>query len=359
MIRFAAMDIEPPESTGEIRAAHRLDEARLAAWLHANVAGFGPALIVRQFEGGQSNPTFWVSDGAMQAVLRKKPPGTLLPSAHAVEREFRVISALRDSAVPVPRVYAACDDPAIIGTPFYVMEYVAGRILWDVRLPGLQPAERAAIYDETVRVLAALHSVDPNAVGLSGYGKPERYFARQVERWTAQYRASEVQPVPEMDALVAWLPEHVPATEEIAITHGDYRLDNIVFAPSSPRARAVIDWELSTLGHPLADLAYTCMLYEITMPRVGGLQGVDFATSGIPTEQALIDRYCALTGRSGVADWPVWKAFSLFRLASIVQGVYKRSLQGNASSAQAGMYGQAVTLFSGVACRLVGIGHRV
>lgn len=355
MIRSAAMDIEPPQSTGEIRAAHRLDEGRLAAWLHAHVQDFGPKLTIRQFEGGQSNPTFWVGDGKRAAVLRKKPPGALLPSAHAVEREFRVISALRDTAVPVPQVYAACDDPSVIGTPFYVMEHVAGRILWDVRLPGLPPAERAAIYDELVRVLAALHTVDVEAVGLSGYGRPERYFARQVERWTAQYRASEVDPVPTMDALVAWLPEHVPTTEETAITHGDYRLDNVIFHRSSPRALAVIDWELSTLGHPLADLAYTCMLYEITMPRVGGLQGVDFAASGIPTEQALIDRYCALTGRSGVADWPVWKAFSLFRLASIVQGVYKRSLQGNASSAQAGMYGQAVSLFSGVACRLVGL----
>lgn len=355
MIRSAAMNIEPPANTGEIRAAHRLDEGRLAAWLHTNVEGFGPSLTIRQFKGGQSNPTFWISDGNTAGVLRKKPPGTLLPSAHAVEREYRVISALKDTAVPVPRVYAACDDATVIGTPFYVMEHVEGRILWDVRLPGVAPEERAAIYEELVRVLAALHSVDVEAVGLSGYGKSERYVARQVERWTAQYRASEVDPIPHMDALAAWLPQHLPAGDESAITHGDFRLDNVIFHPTEPRALAVIDWELSTLGHPLADLAYTCMLYDIAMPRVGGLQGVDFATSGIPTEQALIARYCALTGRTGVADWPVFKAFSLFRIASIAQGVYKRSLQGNASSEQAGMYGQAVWLFSQVACSLVGL----
>lgn len=347
----------PPDNTSPVRPAHAFDEPKLHAWLRERVHGLGESLVVRQFKGGQSNPTFWLSSGEESYVLRKKPPGALLPSAHQVEREFRVISALQGSAVPVPRVYASCDDPAVIGTPFYVMEHVQGRVFWDVQLPGLAPEERSAIYFAMIDVLAALHRIDPASVGLSDYGKPSRYVARQIERWTAQYRASEVSPIAPMDALIAWLPSHVPERDEIAITHGDFRLDNLIFHPTEPRVLAVIDWELSTLGHPVADLAYTTMLYDIIMPKIGGLLGVDFAATGIPTEEALVSRYCALTGRSSVEDFAVFKAFSLFRLASIAQGVYKRSIQGNASSEQASMYGAAVQQLASVACRLVGIGR--
>jgi len=319
------MTIEPPSATRPVRDAHRFDEGRLREHLRANLPDFSGELTVRQFKGGQSNPTFWVSDGARAWVLRKKPPGKLLPSAHAVDREHRVISALQDTAVPVPRVHLLCEDPAVIGTAFYVMEHVQGRTFWNIQLPDCAPAERAAIYEELARVLAALHSVDQDAVGLADYGRPSGYLVRQVSRWTRQYQASETQTVPSMDALIAWLPENLPGPSggrETTIAHGDFRLDNLIFHPTEPRVLALIDWELSTLGHPLADLAYTCMLYDVTLPGVGGLMGVDFAATGIPTEAALVARYCALTGREGgIEGWPVYKAFSLFRLASIVQGV--------------------------------------
>jgi len=353
------MTIEPPPATRPVRDAHRFDEASLAGHLRANLDGFGGELTVRQFKGGQSNPTFWVSDGDRAWVLRKKPPGELLPSAHAVDREHRVIAALQDTGVPVPRVHLLCEDPAVIGTAFYVMEHVQGRTFWNVQLPGLEPAERAAIYQELARVLAALHGVEQDAVGLGDYGRPSNYMSRQVARWTRQYRASETEAVASMDALIDWLPAHLPGPSggrETAIAHGDFRLDNLIFHPTEPRALALIDWELSTLGHPLADLAYTCMLYDVALPGVGGLSGVDFAATGIPTEAAFVARYCALTGREGgIEGWPVYKAFSLFRLASIVQGVYKRGLQGNASSEQAGMYKEAARLLSTIACGLVNL----
>lgn len=349
------MSIEPPESTREVRDAHRFDDAALKAWLRAHVSGYGSELVVRQFKGGQSNPTFWISDGTRGYVLRKKPPGKLLPSAHAVEREHRIVAALQDTEVPVPRLHALCEDPSIIGTPFYVMEHVVGRIFWNVQLPELTPEARRGVYDELARVLAALHTVDFEAVGLGDYGKRGGYVARQVARWTQQYEASRTDQVPAMEALIAWLPQHVPSDDATTIAHGDYRLDNLIFHPTEPRALAVIDWELSTLGHPLADLAYTCMLYDIALPNVGGLLGVDFAATGIPTEEEFVARYCALAGRDTVPDFAYFKAFSLFRLAAIAQGVYKRSLQGNASSENAGMFGAAVGHLSGIACRLVGL----
>ena len=345
----------PPDNTGPVRDQHRFDVTALGRLLHAEL-GSGEPLSVHQFRGGQSNPTFWISDGDQEWVLRKKPPGRLLPSAHAVDREHAVIAALQDSEVPVPRVHLLCEDSEVIGTAFYVMEHVRGRIFWDVQLPGVDPAERTAIYDELARVLAALHQVDPSAVGLSDYGRPDGYLQRQVSRWTKQYRASETQTIPTMDALIDWLPAHLPATDEVAIAHGDYRLDNHIIHPTEPRALALIDWELSTLGHPLADLAYTCMLYDVVLPKLGGLAGVDFAATGIPDEAAFVARYCALTGRqTGIEDWPVYKAFSLFRLAAIVQGVYKRSLQGNASSEDAGLFREAAMLLSTIACRTVGL----
>lgn len=347
------MALTPPDNTREVRQAHRIDPDRLADHLKGPL-GLQGALAVRQFRGGQSNPTYWISDGERAWVLRKKPSGKLLPSAHAVDREFRVIAALQDTDVPVPRVHHLCEDPEVIGTPFYVMEHVQGRIFWNVQLPGLDPAERGALFEEQVRVLAALHQVDPDAVGLGDYGRPSGYMQRQVARWSKQYRASETQTVATMDALIDWLPEHIPPGDEVAIAHGDFRLDNLIFHPTEPRALALIDWELSTLGHPLADLAYVCMLYDVVLPGIGGLAGVDVEALGIPTEQAFVDRYCALTGREGgIEGWPVYKAFSLFRLAAIAQGVYKRSLQGNASSENAAVFEQAAALLSTIACGLV------
>ncbi|HJL18548.1 MAG TPA: phosphotransferase family protein [Sandaracinaceae bacterium LLY-WYZ-13_1] len=345
----------PPENTKDVSERHRFDVDALRQWMDAHVAPTKGELRVRQFRGGQSNPTFWVADDERSHVLRKKPPGELLPSAHQVEREHRVLAALADTDVPVAEVRALCEDDAVIGTPFYVMEHVVGRIFWNVQLPDLSPDERSAVYEELVRVLAAIHSVDVEAVGLSDYGKPAGYVRRQVERWSEQYRKSETQTVPAMDALIEWLPENLPAHDETTLVHGDYRLDNLIFHPTEPRCLAVIDWELSTLGHPFADLAYTCMLYDIAMPGVGGLLGVDFEATGIPSEPQFVARYRELTGRAEIERWPTFKAFSLFRLAAIAQGVYQRSLQGNASSDDAAMYGAAVGHLATIACNLVGI----
>ncbi len=346
--------ITPPDSTRPVRDAHRFDEEALGAYL-AKELGTNPTVTVRQFRGGQSNPTFWVSDGERTFVLRKKPPGKLLPSAHAVEREYRVMNALADTDVPVAKAHLLCEDVALIGTPFFVMDHVVGRVFWNVQLPDCDPGERAAIYEELARVLAALHRVNPDEVGLSNYGRPSGYVARQVQRWTKQYRASETRTIEGMEKLITWLPENLPQDESVAIAHGDFRLDNIIFHPTEARALAVIDWELSTLGHPLADLAYTCMLYDVALPNVGGLLGVDFAATGIPQEQVFVDRYRALSGREEIADWETFKAFSLFRLAAIAQGVFRRSQLGNASSDQASQFGAAVDTLSTIACRLVSL----
>lgn len=349
------MSAQPPEHAGPVREAHRFDETRLARWLAGNVEGFRQPLTVRQFKGGQSNPTFWLGAGDRELVLRKKPPGELLPSAHQVEREYRAMRALQDTEVPVPRMYGLCEDPDVIGTPFYVMEHVRGRIFRNVQLPDLEPRERAQAYDELARVLAALHHVDYEAVGLGDFGKVGGYVARQVKRWSQQYEASRTDHVPAMEALIEWLPRNVPESDETTLTHGDYRLDNLIFDPDEMKVRAVVDWELSTLGHPLSDLAYTCMLYEVSMPGVGGLKDVDFESSGIPSEPAFIEHYRRLTGRSEIPDWSFFKAFGLFRLAAIAQGVYKRGLQGNASSEDAHFYGEAVKFLAAIACQLVGL----
>ncbi|MGD8606029.1 MAG: phosphotransferase [Myxococcales bacterium] len=321
-----------------------------------HVEGYSGGLQVLQFKGGQSNPTFWLADRERQYALRKKPPGKLLQSAHAVDREYRVMHALRDTDVPTAKMYALCEDEAIIGTSFFVMEYVPGRIFWNVQLPELQREQRRAVYDELARVLAAIHTVDIESVGLSDYGRPDAYVARQVSRWTKQYVASQTADVEQMNALIDWLPANIPDDEATALVHGDYRLDNLIFHPEEPRALAVIDWELSTLGHPLSDLAYTCMLYDVMLPKIGGLAGTDFQKSGIPSEEAFVARYCELVGRDGVPDLAYYKAFSLFRLAAIAQGVYKRSIDGNASSPEASLFGAAVPHLAGIACGLVGIG---
>jgi aminoglycoside phosphotransferase (APT) family kinase protein len=318
---------------------------------------------VRQFKGGQSNPTYWVGAGDLQLVVRKKPPGDLLPSAHAVEREYRIMKALDGSGVPVPKVLGLCEDAGVIGTPFFVMRYVAGRIFWDPTIPSLTSnAERAAVYREYTDALAALHAVDYAKVGLADYGKVGGYVARQVDRWSKQYEASRTSDIAAMEALMAWLRTSPPQSDETTLIHGDYRIDNMMFTPAGeggePRAIAILDWELSTLGHPVSDLAYACMGYHLNLPGRGGLAGVDVAALGIPTEQEMVDAYCAKTGRATIAEWPYFMAFGIFRLAAIAQGVFKRSQQGNASSDDAASYGAAVTMLAELGCSIAGISPR-
>ena len=317
-----------PSNLGDVRPNHRFDEARLAAWLAENVDGCAGPISVRQFHGGASNPTFLITAGDNELVLRKKPPGQLLASAHQVDREYRVMKALGDVGFPVPRMRALCLDEGVIGTTFYVMDFLSGRIFRDARLPGIEPAERTAIYDELNAVLARLHGVDYAAIGLGDYGRPGNYFTRQIDRWTKQYRGAETAPIPAMEALIAELPGRIPADETTTIAHGDYRLENVMFHPTEPRIVAVLDWELSTLGHPLADIGYNAMLWDSKSVSWGPLDGVDFATSGIPTRDAYVAAYCRRTGRDGIPDFNFYLAFAAFRLASIGQGVFKRNLDG-------------------------------
>ena len=318
-----------------VATVHSFDTAALAAYLRANVDDFTGDLVVEQFQGGQSNPTYRVTAGERRYVLRRKPPGQLLPSAHAVDREFRVMSALAGTDVPVAKTYALCEDAAVIGTVFYVMEYVEGRVLWDPALPGMTPPQRAAHYDELNRVIAALHRIDYRAAGLDGYGKPGSYVERQVARWSKQYQASAGDRIRAMDRLIDWLPRHVPGGDETAIVHGDYRLDNVIFHPTEPRVLAVLDWELSTLGHPLSDFAYQVMAWRLTPQQFRGLKGCDFAALGIPTEDEYVAAYCRRTGRGAIPDWDVYLIFNMFRIAAILHGVLSRALQGNAASQNA------------------------
>jgi aminoglycoside phosphotransferase (APT) family kinase protein len=329
-----------PAGTSAVRAAHRFDEAALERYLASALHGFRGPLAVRQFESGQSNPTFFLDAASGTYVLRKKPPGRLLPSAHMVEREHRVMHALRDTDVPVAPMLHLCTDEGIIGTPFFVMGYVAGRIFRQPTLPGVPPDERRAIYRSMVEVLARLHRVDHRAIGLADYGKPGNYYARQIARWSEQYVAAQTDDLPAMTALMQWLPEHVPPGDEVSLVHGDYRLENLIFHPTEPKVAAVVDWELSTLGHPLGDLAYNCLLYHLE-PDLLGIHAAQADTSGIPTEAEQVQTYCRLTRRYGMPHWNFYVAFSLFRLASILQGVYARGLQGNASSEQALQRGAA------------------
>jgi aminoglycoside phosphotransferase (APT) family kinase protein len=316
----------------------RFDEASLGGWLRDHLNGFAGLAHIEQFRGGQSNPTFLLTaaDGA-QYVLRKKPAGVLLPSAHAVDREFRLISALHGSAVPVARPLCFCTDESVIGTIFYVMEHVAGRNLWDATLPDMTPLERAALYDEMNRVMVALHSLDYVGAGLGDYGKPGNYFARQIARWSGQYRSSETERIDAMERLLTWLPANIPAGEETALVHGDYRLDNLIFHPRSPRMLAVVDWELSTLGHPLADFSYHVMLWRLPQGEGGGLQGLDLLALGIPSEAEYVAAYCARTGRAAIEPrvWEFCMAYNLFRIACIRQGIMKRVLEGTAASRNA------------------------
>ena len=321
--------------TMPVQERHRFDLASLDRYLRANVEGYRGPLEAEQFRGGQSNPTFLLRTPERRYVLRRKPPGKLLPSAHAVDREYRVISALRGAGIPVARTYALCLDEGVIGTMFYIMEYVEGRVLWDGSLPGMQRAQRHAIYDELNRVIAALHQVDYVAVGLSDFGKPGNYLERQIARWSKQYRASETEKIEAMERLMEWLPQHIPAGDDTCIVHGDYRLDNVIFHASEPRILAVLDWELSTLGHPLADFAYHCMGWRLTPGEFRGIGELDLAALGIPMEEQYVAMYCRRTGRSGIPNWDYYLAYNMFRLAAILQGIMGRVVDGTASSQHA------------------------
>ena len=345
--------------TMAVRPQHRFDAAALAAYLAAHLDGFAPPLSVRQFKGGQSNPTYLVTDGAGHAlVLRRKPPGKLLRSAHAIEREYRVISALhREGSVPVPRPRLLCEDPDIIGTPFYVMDHVEGRIFWEAAVPGVANAERAAIYDAMNATIAALHSLDPAAVGLADYGRPGNYFARQIARWSTQY-AEEVETAGRVDAmerLIDWLPAHIPADDASAIVHGDFRIDNLIFDAAAPRVVAVLDWELSTLGHPLADFAYHLMMYRMPPSGFTGLAGADLEALGIPSEDAYMRRYCARTGRAPLPREALdfYIAFNMFRLAGILHGILGRVKRGTASNPHAAAQGAMCAPLAELAWRQV------
>ncbi len=319
--------------------AHPLDlpAESLATYLEAHVDGFRGPVTATKFKGGQSNPTYRIDAASGTYVLRRKPPGQLLPSAHAVDREFRVLQSLHGTSVPVAQPLHLCSDVSIIGSMFYLMSFVDGRILWDPSLPGMDPTERADIYTGIIDAMAALHTINPVAVGLGDYGKPGGYFERQIKRWSEQYRASETRPIAAMDALIDALPARCPADDGVvALAHGDFRIDNLMFHPEEPRVIAIVDLELSTLGHPLADLGYFCMALRLPRnPALPGLAGLDRAALGIPDEAALLAHYSQVTGRPIPADWPFVLAFSFFRLAAIAQGVAKRAEQGNASSEQA------------------------
>ncbi len=325
--------------TRPVAPQHAFDEAALLRWLQPRIAGFGDSLLVEQFKGGQSNPTYRLTAGGQRYVLRRKPAGVLLPSAHAVEREFRVISALAATDVPVARAHVLCEDLSVIGSMFYVMDCVEGRVIWDPRLPDLTVEQRRAHYSELGRVMAALHNVDPAAVGLADYGKPGNYIERQVARWTRQYRAAETETIEAVERLIEWLPARIPAGDETRVVHGDYRLDNVIFHPTEPRILAVLDWELSTLGHPLVDFAYHCMTWHMAAGEGSrGLAGLDLPALGIPTEAEVLQTYLQRTGRSqpvSAEHWRYYLVFNMFRLVGILQGIVARARQGNASNAKA------------------------
>lgn len=339
----APQDFSAFEGTHPVNERQQFDVNALTHWLHEHVEGFAGSLSIEQFAGGQSNPTFKLITPARSYVMRSKPgpASKLLPSAHAVEREYRVMDALRNTDVPVAKMFALCEDESVIGRAFYVMEFVEGRVLWDPSLPGMTPAERGAIFDEANRVIAALHSVEPHAIGLDSFGKPGNYFERQIGRWSKQYLASETEPIEAMNRLLEWLPQHIPRAQEnapaerVAIVHGDFRLDNLIFHPTEPRVLAVLDWELSTLGDPLADFAYHCMAWNVEPGQFRGIGGLDWKALGIPDEHAYVARYLARTGFSIQGDWNFYLAYNMFRIAAILQGIMKRVSEGTAASAQA------------------------
>jgi aminoglycoside phosphotransferase (APT) family kinase protein len=329
--------------TMEVAQKQRFDVAALEAWMRANVAGFAGPLAVEQFRGGQSNPTFRLTAGSRRYVMRRKPAGKLLPSAHAVDREYRVMTALAGSDVPVPRTYGLCMDDGVIGSAFFVMDCVDGRVLWDGALPGMTNAQRAGIYWEMNRVIAALHQVAYEARGLADYGKPGNYFARQIARWTKQYQASETEAIESMNRLIEWLPQNIPADDATTIVHGDFRVDNLVFHPTEPRILAVLDWELSTLGHPLADFSYHCMSWHVPPGAFRGLIGHDLAALGIPSEKEYVARYLERVGRDPIdpRHWDFYIAYNMFRAAGIAQGIMGRVVDGTAASQYAVQVGKS------------------
>ena len=336
-----------------VRDGHRFDEAVLAGYLQAAIPDFAGPLTVRQFEGGQSNPTFQLITPGRTYVMRKQPPGELLPSAHQVDREYRVMAGLAGTSVPVPKMYCLCEDPSVIGTKFYVMEFVQGRIFTETTLPSLTPAERRAIYLDLARVMAELHNVRPEAVGLESFGRPGNYFERQVSRWSKQYIASKTEQLDAMDTLMEWLPRNIPEPGPTVIVHGDYRLGNALIHPTEPRIVAVLDWELSTLGDGLADLGYICQDYHGDSYNDAGLTGVDLQALGIPSEDELVAHYCKHAHRGGIENWHFYLIYNMFRSAAIIQGVYKRGLDGNASSEKALEYKDAARLKSAQAITLL------
>jgi aminoglycoside phosphotransferase (APT) family kinase protein len=332
------------KGTKPVSAQHAFDTGALTTWLNsATGAEFG-VVAVEQFKGGQSNPTFKLITSGGMYVLRSKPApaAKLLPSAHMIEREYAVMKALAEAHIPVPKMIALCNDESVIGRAFFVMEMVEGRVLWDPALPGFSSSERGAIFDEMNRVIAALHKVDYRSAGLADFGKPGNYFERQISRWTKQYRASETEKIEAMDALIEWLPQHIPAGEEVSVVHGDYRLDNLIFHPTEPRILAILDWELSTLGHPLADFAYHCMAWHVPPNAFRGIAGLPIEELGIPSLKNYIAKYCERTGRqNGIDNFEYYLAYNLFRMAGILQGIMKRVVDGTAASEQAVAMGKA------------------
>ena len=320
---------------GETPDHLKFDEAALDRYMVENVDGYVGPFSVKKFKGGQSNPTYLITTASKSYVLRRKPPGKLLPSAHAVDREYRVMTALAPFGFPVPRTYALCEDSEIIGTAFFVMDFIEGRIFWESDLPDIAAADRRPLFHSLVDTLADLHMIDYKKAGLSDYGKPGNYFERQIGRWSKQYKAAETEPIEEMDRLIEWLPTAIPQDDATSIVHGDFRFDNLIMHPSEPKALAVLDWELSTLGHPLADFTYLLMVWHFPKQVRGGLAGLDLDALNIPTMDEAVARYSARTGRDGVPDIDFCLAYNMFRIAAIIQGVYARAIQGNASSPKA------------------------
>jgi aminoglycoside phosphotransferase (APT) family kinase protein len=315
--------------------ADKIDETKLAAWMDANVAGFEGPLEVLKFAGGQSNPTYRINAKSKSYVLRRKPFGPLLPSAHAVDREYKVIAGLHPTGFPVAKPFGLCTDDSVIGSWFYIMDMVEGRTIWDGAMPDSEPATRRATYEAMIDTLAALHNTDVEGAGLSDYGKPGNYFERQVSRWTKQYRAAETEVMPEIERLIEWLPRTLPAQDRTSIVHGDYRIDNMIFDTTEPKVVAVLDWELSTLGDPLADFTYVAMAWVTDNGGRSGIQDIDRAALGIPELDEMTARYCAATGRDGIPDLDWYFAFNFFRLAGIIQGIKKRVIEGTANSSHA------------------------
>lgn len=341
--------------TTPVRAGFEIDADALCRWMEGQVAGFAGPLTIDQFRGGQSNPTYRLTTPGRRYVLRRKPAGALLKGAHAVEREAQVLSALERAAIPVPHVFGLCTDDRVIGSWFYVMEMVEGRIFWDAAVPAVQAEERAAIFDSMNDTIARLHGVDPVSIGLGDYGKTGNYIARQLGRWSRQYLEDpEAGREPAMDRLIAWLEDHVPAHDETRIVHGDYRIDNMIFHPTEPKVVAVLDWELSTLGHPLADFANHAIFYHMPPHIVAGLAGTGAVPAGIPAEADYVAAYCRRTGRAGIPDYDFYLAFSFFRMAAIFHGIRGRALRGTAASAQAAERGEHFFELARIGARMAG-----